>query len=162
MVYLEIARVRHHPKRRRNRNPHGVRYRMAHPEELGAELLADVERAVRLHHLQPSAVQQPALSQLHRDQPLRQSRCVNWRVDLLEQVWQRADVVFVAVRNQYRPHLVAILHQVAEVRYGEIYARRHVLVGKHYARVYDDNVVAELERHHVLAYLAEAAQWNDQ
>ena len=66
-------------------------------------------------------------------------------------------MVLVAVRDEDRLELLAVLLDVANVRDHEVDAE-HLLVREHEARVDGDHVVAVLEQHHVLADLTETAE----
>ena len=93
---------------------------------------------------------QPVLAQLGVDQRQGQPGAVHRHVDLLEQVGQRAHVVLVAVGEDDAQHAVLVLHDVGEVGQHQIDAE-HLVVGEHEAGVDDENGVAVLQDHHVLA-----------
>ena len=65
--------------------------------------------------------------------------------------------VFVAVGNQDAPNHVAAFHQVGNVGDNHVHSQ-HIFAGKLDPAVHNDNVVAVLQGHHVLANFAEAAQ----
>ena len=106
------------------------------------------------------ALEQARFLQLHADQPVRERRRVHGHVDLAQDVRQRAGVVLVAVRDEDRAQVLAVLDDVADVRDDEVDAE-HVLGREHEAAVDGDDVVAVLEQHHVLADLAETAERDD-
>ena len=132
--------------------PHGVRDRVADTEELDVEP-ADTKRFVGLDHVEFRAAEHTALAQLHADEAVGQPRCIHRDVQVLEDPWQGADVVFVAVCYQDGPYPGVVVQQVRDVGDGEIDSGG-ALVGEQHARVHDDDVAAVLDGHHVLADLA--------
>ena len=70
-------------------------------------------------------------------------------------------MVFVSVRDEDGAHSIAVLHQIGYVRHAEVHAR-HILFGEQQPGVYDDDVIAELQRHHILSDFAQPAKRNDQ
>ena len=74
-------------------------------------------------------------------------------VQLGQNVRQRSDVVFVAVGYQDGPDALSVLHEVRYVGDGEI-DPGHILLGEEHPGVDDDNVLAVLQGHHVLADFA--------
>ncbi len=97
------------------------------------------------------------LLQLGLDEPERQASPVNRDVDLLERVWQAADVVLMAVAQEDAEHVTALVQQVRDVGQDQVDAE-HVLLGEHEAGVDDQDLVLPLEGPHVDADLAEAAE----
>ena len=87
-----------------------------------------------------------------RDQPFRQPSGKNRDAQLGQDVGQSADVVFVTMRDENRPHLVPVFEEVADVGDHKIDPEQLVL-GKHEAGVDDDDVVAILDGRHVLTDL---------
>ena len=75
----------------------------------------------------------------------------------LEQVRNRADVVFVAVREHHADHVVEPVLDRLEVGEDQIDAGL-VLLGEQHAAVDDEELAAVLEHGHVAADLAEAAE----
>ena len=159
MVYLEIARVHHHTQRRPDRYAHCVRYAVAHPEELRLEL-PQLHGVSRLNHLQPGIAKGSVFPEFHLNQSLGQPRGEYGNVQLRQDVWQSAGVVFVAVGNQDSLDALAVLGEVGDVGDDEVHPQ-HVLLGEQNPGVDDDNVAIVLQGHHVPAYFAEAAQWDD-
>ena len=74
-------------------------------------------------------------------------------VQLGEHVGQRTDVIFVPVGHEDGPDPILVLYQVGDVRDREI-DTGDLFAQEEDAGVDDDNVVAKLQGHHVLAYLA--------
>ena len=95
--------------------------------------------------------------QLRLEQAQGQPRAEDWDVQLLQRKRQAADVVFVAVGEEDAQHFAAAVQQVGDVRKDEVDAE-HVFLRKHEARVDDDDLALPLQRPHVDADLAEAAE----
>ena len=159
MVDLEVARVDDQAQRSADRDAHRVRNGVAHPEELDVES-PDFESGIWFDHVQPSVLQPAVLSQLDADEPVRQPGSVHRDVELGENVGQGADMVLVTVGDQDRPHPVAVLPQVGDVRDYEV-DPGHTFLGKQDPRVDDDDVATALQGHHVLAYLSQPSQGDD-
>ena len=66
-------------------------------------------------------------------------------------------MVFVAVGQHHPAEGVAPLAQIGEVR-DDVVDPRQLVVGEHEAAVDGDEIVAELDQHHVQADLAESTQ----
>src|SRR4051812_23469733 len=99
-------------------------------------------------------VEQSVFFQLVLDVRKRKLSGIDGDVEVGEDGRQRADVVFVAVRENDPANVVAILEQVADVRHDDVDAEQFGL-GKHEAGVDDDNVVAPANGHAIHAELAE-------
>ena len=89
-----------------------------------------------------------------------QLRSVNRNVELGQDVGQGPDVVLVPVGDQDSPHPVDIASQVGDVGDDQVYPR-HVLSGKLYPAIDDDDVAVAFQGHHVLANFPQASQGND-
>ena len=159
MVDLEVAGVNDESERGPYGDPHGVGNGVTHAEELDAQL-ADGERFVGFDDIQTRVGESSVFPQFHRDKSVRQPGRVDGYIDPVEDVGQRADVVFVPVGYQNRLDLVAVLNKVRDIGDDEIDSG-HVLLGKQDARVDDHGLIAVLNDHHILADLAEAAQRDD-
>jgi hypothetical protein len=81
-------------------------------------------------------------------------------VEVGENIGKRADVILVAMRDDNRPHLVAVLAEVGDVGDHQIDAQ-HLFFGEHKAAIDNHNVVRQFERHHVFANFAQAAERNN-
>ena len=101
-----------------------------------------------------------AFLELRRNQPLGQQRREHRYRKLRQYEGQRTDVVLVPVGDEYAANTVSPFHQVGNVRDYEVDAQ-HSLLRELDAAVYDDNVVAEFEGHHVLADFPQPSQGND-
>ena len=82
------------------------------------------------------------------------------RVKLLDHVGQRSYVVFVAVGDYYATDPGGIFDKVGDVRDNQVYAWQ-VLSWKLDAGIDDENVLAVLQRQHVLADLTYSAEGDD-
>ena len=69
-------------------------------------------------------------------------------------------MILVAVGDKKTPDPLRILPEVSDIRYHKVDAR-HIVVRKHGTHVHHDDVFTAFKRGHVLADLAQAAQWND-
>ena len=101
--------------------------------------------------------QDAVLLQLRLDQPQREPGPVDGDVELLEDKWKAADMVFMPVAEEDAEHVAAPVEQIRDVREDEVDAE-HVLLGKHQARVDDEDLLLPFEGPHVDADLAEAAE----
>ncbi len=107
--------------------------------------------------MQLSRLDEAVLAQLVAQEPERQSRAVHGHGKSREDVWQRADVVLVTVREDDAADLSDTLLQPLDVRDHEVDAE-HLLLRKHQSGVDDHDVVAPAEREHVAPDLAESAE----
>ncbi len=86
-----------------------------------------------------------------------QRRAEDRRLNPTQHVGQAANVVLVAVGEEDRLELLAVLFDVSNVRDHEVDAE-HLLLREHEAGIDGDHVVAVLEQHHVLADLSQTAK----
>jgi len=157
VVNLEVAGVDNQAQGQAYGQAHSVRDAVAHAEELHAKGPC-LHRLARLHRFQ-SHVAQPVLLQLEADETCCQARCVHWHVNGGEHVGQRAGVVLVSVGDENATDAVPVVLQIGDVRNDQVNTQ-HVRFWEHDAGVYDNDVLAILQGHHVLADLAQAAQGN--
>jgi len=108
------------------------------------------------HHIAENAV----LIQLALRQTERETRSVNRHVESLQDVRQRAQVIFVPMRKDDRGNLVAILFQDLEIRNADIDAI-DALFGKAHARIDDYHLVAKAHQRAIHPKLADAAEGDD-
>ena len=134
---------------------------MRHPNELRAESSEHELTALGLELAELGSAQETMLVQLRLDEAERQAGGPDLvDPDLAQQVWQRADVILVCVREDDRAHRPLALAQVAEVREDQVDAE--VLVPREREPgVDDDRVVPVLVDGHVLPDLAESAERDD-
>ncbi len=109
------------------------------------------------HFVKLGVLQQPVFFQAPFHQRQREGRAVHRHVDFAEQERNRADVIFVAMRQDQRAHLVAILFEIREVGRDDVDAQQFG-VRKHHAGVHDDDVVPVADGHRVHAELAQTAE----
>jgi len=161
VIDLVVARVHDAATRRFHDDGGGIRYRMRHPHELDPER-AKVELLVTGRDLaQLGVAQQAVLVELRLDEPERETRRDDdWDLDLAHQVRQRADVVFVPVREHDAANHRLALPEVGEVRQDEIDAEM-LVARKCESCVDDDDRAFRLVRRHVLPDLAETAERDD-
>jgi hypothetical protein len=86
-----------------------------------------------------------------------EARAVHGHVQVAKDVWERPDVVFVAMREDDGANVGAILLKVSDVGNDEIDAEK-LGFREHHAGVDDEDVVADPQGHHVHAEFAEAAE----
>ncbi len=156
LVELVVGRMDDGAERRVDDDAHGIRDAVTDVEELDPER-AQLDRAVRVDGIQLTVGQQPRFFQLDLRQPARQCRRVHRHVQVLQQVGQRADVVFMPVGQHDRQDPVCPFRQVLDVRIHEIDAR-HVALGEHEARIDHEDVTIVLQRQQILPDLTETAQ----
>jgi len=89
----------------------------------------------------------------------RELRAVNRHVQITKNVGDRANMIFMRVRQDDGSHHAPVLFQVGNVRDDDIDAQQ-LLLGKHQSRIDHDDVLATAEGHHVHAELAQPAQRN--
>ena len=104
--------------------------------------------------------EQAVLLKLELDETERQRRGVHGRVDGLQNVGQRADVILVAVRDKKAAQLVLIFCKIGNVGDDQIHAV-HIVLREAEAAVDDDHVLAVFQHGHVLADLVQTAQRDD-
>ncbi len=95
---------------------------------------------------------QPPLHHLESER-----RAVNRNVDLAQQERHRADVIFMAVRQDQRADHLAMLLQIREVRSDDVDTQQF-RIGKHHAGIDDDDVVPVADGHGIHSELAQAAE----
>ena len=92
---------------------------------------------------------------LHHRQ--REGRAINRHVDFAEQERHRADVIFMAVRQDHAQHFVAILFEIREIGRNDVDAEQFG-IRKHHAGIHDDDFVPIADGHGVHTELAQTAQ----
>ena len=108
-----------------------------------------------------AALPEPVLVELRLDERKREARRDHERhAHLAHEVRQRADVVFVAVREDDGAHHLLPLAQIREVGQHEVDAEM-LVAREREAGVDDDDRAVRLVDGHVLADLAEAAERDD-
>ncbi len=117
----------------------------------------DLEALARLDLVEHGVVEQGVLFQLAFDIGQRELGAVDRHVQLGQHPRQRADVVFVAVRQHDGAHVLAVLEQVAEIRNDDVDAEQ-LGFGKHQSGIDDDDVVTPANGHAIHAEFAESAE----
>src|SRR5437899_172334 len=158
-VELEVARVHDRADRRFDPEADPVRDRVRHADRLDGER-ADRVTVAWSHRPEVGALVEPVLAQALGDECLRQRRAEDGDARLTEEIWQRADVVLVAMGQEDRAKAVALGERVGEVRDHVVDAGHLVGVREHEAAIDGDQIVAGLDEHHVEADLAESAEGN--
>ena len=100
------------------------------------------------------------LIQLTFRQTQSEVRRVNWNVDLLQHIWQRAEVIFVAVRENDRRDVLLVLLENVEIRNADVDAI-DTLFGEAHARIEDEHLVAVTHQRAVHPELADTAEGNN-
>ncbi len=118
---------------------------------------ADFNALAGLHFVQLGIVQQAVLFQAPLHHRQREGRAINRHVDLAQQERHRADVIFVAMRQDQRADLVAVLFQIREIGRDDVDAQQF-RIGKHHAGVDDDDVVPVADGHRIHTELAQTAE----
>ena len=158
-VDLEIAGVDHQTRLGEQGISDGVRDAVRYLQGLEVDVVADHSHRPRLDGVQVRG--DSLLGQLFLHHRQREPRAADRRVgELAQQVMERADVVFVRVRQQDGVHLAGG-PQIREIRSDHLHAERLLGVGEHEAAVDHDPVAAGLDDHAVHPDLAEAAERND-
>jgi len=111
-------------------------------EEFHLEV-AELDLAISRHSVQFAIGQQTRFLQLDLRKTARQGRRVHGHIEIFEQIWQRADMVLVAMCQQDRLHPVRAFRQVGDFGVDQIDAG-HVALRKHQARIDDQNIAIVL------------------
>ena len=96
LINLEIAGVNDDAERRAHRQRDAIDGAVRHGNEFDFER-ADLDQAAGHHFAQRRGVEQAGFFQALFHQRQREARSVNGNVQIAQDVWQRADVIFVAV-----------------------------------------------------------------
>jgi hypothetical protein len=154
-IDLEIARVNHHPERRRDRQCDAVDCRVRHMNELDPEG-AGLDDLLGLDRFQPRLLRKLMFLETALDQSQGEGGAVDRDIEFRQKVGDGADVILMAMRQEQRPHMLLVLDQVSEVRSDDIDSEQFRL-GEHHAAIDDDDVIAIAEGHDVHSKLAESA-----
>jgi hypothetical protein len=119
--------------------------------------LAYLEFDARLYELELGLDERSLLLELDIDQALCELGGIDGQVDLGQYVGQSADMVFMPVGDDDAAQLGFMFKQVADIGYEKVDAE-HLILGEHHAGIDNDDVVAVLDGHHVLADLTESAE----
>src|SRR6266516_93817 len=83
---------------------------------------AERNNVARLYPVQQHIVQEVVFIQLALGQSQREVRCVNWNIDLFQQVGQRAQMIFMTVGENYCRDIFAVLLENIEIGYAHVTA----------------------------------------
>src|SRR6476660_3892434 len=114
----------------------------------------------RLDAMQHYVTEKSVLIQLALCQAQREVRRINRHVDLLQDVRQRADMIFMSMRENNRRDVLLVLFEDFEIRNADIDAV-DALFGKAHARVEHQHLVAAAQQSTVHPELADSAEGND-
>ena len=120
----------------------------------------DLEAFSRTHFAQVGVVEELVFVELVFDVGQRELGAPHWDVEFAENPGQRADVVFVPVRENDAADVLAVLDQVGNVGDDDVHAEQFGF-GEHQAGVDDDDVVSPADGHAVHAELAQSAERNN-
>src|SRR5215217_1462424 len=121
---------------------------------------ADIDHVSRLYAMQQHIIEQIVFFELAFSQSGGEVRTVDRNVESLQQVGQRAQVVFVTMSEDYRRNVVAKLVEKAEIRNGNVYAVSSLLRKAH-PGVENQHLVAVAHRHAIHSKLADTTKWDD-
>src|SRR6266536_2362327 len=100
------------------------------------------------------------LLELAFGEPGGEVRTVDRKVESLEDIWQRAQMIFVPVGEDYRGDVVAVLFEEVEVGNVNIDAVGRLFRQTH-AGIKDDHVIPVTHRHAIHPKLADTAERDD-
>ena len=155
-IDLEVARMNQRAQRRVNGQRHAIHQAVRHLDGIDGER-PNLEALAGLDLVELGVVKQAVLFQLALDVSQRELGGVDGNVQLRQQPGQRADVVFVAVGQHHRAHVLAVLDQVAEVGNDDVHAEQ-LGFGEHESGVDDDDVIGPANGHAIHAEFAESAE----
>src|SRR5947209_13003413 len=158
VIDLEVAGVNDDAVRRSDREADGVDDRMRDANRLDAKRsgIDDVAR----HEPAKLDVVDAEFIELVADEAEGQRHSVDRKRHALEKKRQRADVIFVAMREEDRFEFRGVVEDVRHVGNNDVDAERGG-VGEHHSAVDDDRGVVGLVDHQVHPDLAESAERND-
>ncbi len=158
LVHLEVAGVDDHAQRRAYRQRHAIDRAVRDVNEFHVEW-ADLHVPPGEHFAQVGLVQQAVLFQALAHQRQRELRAVDRHVQIAQNIRQRADVIFVPVRQHDGAHHVAVLLQVGDVGNDDVNAEQFGF-REHHPGIDHHNVVSGAQSQHVHAELAKSAERN--
>src|SRR2546421_6935095 len=119
--------------------------------------IADIDDVVRLDRMDQDLVEHPMLFETLFGQADRESRGINRKVELLEYVSERPDVVLVPVGEDDRGQVVAVFFEKIKIGNRDVDAERR-LFGKTHPGIDDDHLVGVADAHAVHPEFADAAE----
>ena len=118
---------------------------------------AELEALAGLHLVQVGVFKQSVLVEFIFDVRKRELRAPHRHVEFGKNPGQRADVIFVAMGEEYAPHPLPVLNEIRNIRDHDIDAEQFSL-REHEARIDHNNVVTPAYGHAVHTELAEAPE----
>src|SRR5690242_11795697 len=158
LVNLEVSCVNDHAKGRSNRECNTIQSTVRYGNKLNF-VRPSFDETAGNDFAQRRGIKQPRFFQALFHQRQRKARSINRNIQIAKNVRQRADMVFMSVRQHDGMNFRTVLLQVGNIRDDEINAQKLGL-GEHHAGVNDDDVVTEPQDHHVHAEFAEPAKRN--
>ncbi len=155
-IDLEVAGMNNHAHRRLDGQRHAIHQRVRHADGFNGER-PNGEFHLGLHLDQLDLIRKLVLFQLVVHVGQRELGAVHGNLQLVQDPRQAADVVLVPVRQHNAAHMLLVLNQVGDVGHHNVDAQQFRL-GKHQARVNDNNVVFPAHCQAVHAELAKPAQ----
>ena len=156
LIDLKIPSVNHHAERRANRQRHAIHRAVRHGNEFNFKR-PHFHQPPRQHLTQRARLQQARFIQTLFHQRQREARPVHRYIQIAQDIRQRPDVIFMAVRQHDRADVPAILFQISNVGDDQVDAQQFRF-REHHPCVDDDDLVAEPQCHHVHSEFAEATQ----
>ena len=121
---------------------------------------ADIHNVARLDAMQQHIAEQLVFFEFAFSESGGEVRTVNRDIELLEQVGQRTEMIFVTVREDNGGDVLAILVEKTKVRDRDVDAVRR-LFRKAHPGVENQHLVAVPHRHTIHSKLADTAEWDD-
>ncbi len=158
MIDLEVAGVNDSSSRRSDRKRQRIDDGVRHPDGLYSKR-AGVYDIARPHDAHLHVIDREFF-QLVFQEAERQRHRVNRNPHALDEKRQRADVIFVRVREKNCFETSGVLEDVRHVGNDDVDAQRRG-VRKHHSAIDDDGRIAILDHHEIHPDLTEAAEWHD-
>src|SRR5690242_18867727 len=153
LINLEISSVNDDAQRSSNRERDAIQSAVCYRNKFNF-VRADLDEAAGHDFAQRCGFKEPCFFQPFFHQRQRKTRSVNRYIQITKNVRQRANVVFMPVSQHNRTNLRSVLFQIGNVRNDQVDAQKFGF-GEHHAGINDDDVVTELQHHHVHAEFAE-------
>ena len=146
------------PGRAGDRECHSILNRVIGLDELHPEL-PKIDRLTRVNNLPLCRPDQIMLRQLQLYQSHRQLCRINRDIQLLQDIRECPDVIFMSVCEYEALHFCCIVKQIGDIRYTQINAV-HIILRKCEAAIHDNDAVFILKRGNIHADGLEAAERN--
>ena len=127
-------------------------------EELDAER-SNLHFIASLNGFQVSFLQFTTSAELDLQETPGEGGGVDWRLDFLQDVPDRAGMIFMAVGDNDASYPVALVRQITKIG-NDVVDSQHVILGEHDAGVDNQNVRAILDGHHIFADFPQTSQGN--